>query len=222
MALTTAKNFLLLTERIDDKPMLRTRFTAQAYFLLATLLDLLDQGVLQVDGDRIVVPDVDRFDQLPQYLNALRIRLTSDLMQNDQLKTALKLVTSWDIVNAVYDGIGAETLTDGTTERVLFQNNLKPHVIYEPKDASRQAVIADLKAQIASGQPNHPTINLYAVLAQTGALKWVFGEVGLDKLQSQFETATSVDPYAQTVQLMTTTAGEIIQSKKFEMDSWLS
>lgn len=56
MELTTAKKYLLLTERIRKKPMLRTRFTAQAYFVLAALFDLVDQGVLEI-GDVISIKD---------------------------------------------------------------------------------------------------------------------------------------------------------------------
>lgn len=67
MELTTAKNYLLLTERIAKKPMLRTRFTSQSYFVLAALLDLADQDILTID-DNLDVKDGEKFAQLPSYL----------------------------------------------------------------------------------------------------------------------------------------------------------
>lgn len=199
MALTTAKNFLLVTEHIGQKPTLRTRFTTQAYLVLATLLDLLDQEILQVEGDRLIVVDEAHLDQQPAYLNSFRIRLTSDLAQDDRLKTALKLVTSWDIVNAIYDGIGAETLAEQTTERVLFQNNLKPHVIYEPTATSKQEVLTTLKDQIQAGKLTRAGSNLFLILSQQDALKWLFDEAESATLSEQFAAATAGDSYVQTV-----------------------
>ncbi|WP_204121198.1 MULTISPECIES: hypothetical protein [Levilactobacillus] len=222
MALTTAKNFLLVTEHIGQKPTLRTRFTTQAYLVLATLLDLLDQEILQVEGDRLIVVDEAHLDQQPAYLNSFRIRLTSDLAQDDRLKTALKLVTSWDIVNAIYDGIGAETLAEQTTERVLFQNNLKPHVIYEPTATSKQEVLTTLKDQIQAGKLTRAGSNLFLILSQQDALKWLFDEAESATLSEQFAAATAGDSYVQTVKQVTVAAAEIIQMKKFEMDGWLS
>jgi len=222
LALTTAKNFLLVTEHIGQKPTLRTRFTTQAYLVLATLLDLLDQEILQVEGDRLIVADEARLDQQPAYLNSFRIRLTSDLAQDDRLKTALKLVTSWDIVNAIYDGIGAETLAEQTTERVLFQNNLKPHVIYEPTATSKQEVLTTLKDQIQAGKLTRAGSNLFLILTQQDAMKWLFDEAEVTALSEQFAAATVGDSYVQTVKQVTAVAAEIIQMKKFEMDGWLS
>ncbi|WP_125763626.1 hypothetical protein [Levilactobacillus mulengensis] len=222
MALTTAKNFLLVTEHIGQKPTLRTRFTTQAYFVLATLLDLLDQEILQVEGDRLIVADEAHLDQQPAYLNSFRIRLTSDIAQDDRLKTVLKLVTSWDIVNAIYDGIGAETLAEQTTERVLFQNNLKPHVIYEPTATSKQAVLTTLKDQIQAGKLTRAGSNLFLILTQQDALKWLLDEAEVTALSEQFAAATAGDSYVQTVKQVTAVAAEIIQMKKFEMDGWLS
>jgi len=222
LALTTAKNFLLVTEHIGQKPTLRTRFTTQAYLVLATLLDLLDQEILQVEGDRLIVVDEAHLDQQPAYLNSFRIRLTSDLAQDDRLKTALKLVTSWDIVNAIYDGIGAETLAEQTTERVLFQNNLKPHVIYEPTATSKQEVLTTLKDQIQAGKLTRAGSNLFLILSQQDALKWLFDEAESATLSEQFAAATAGDSYVQTVKQVTVAAAEIIQMKKFEMDGWLS
>ncbi|TGD20418.1 hypothetical protein [Levilactobacillus suantsaiihabitans] len=218
MALTTAKNYLLLTERIDKRPMLRTRFTTQAYLVLAAVLDLVDQGILAANAGQMTIADATRFDQLPQYLNAFKIRLTGDLAQDSQLKTALKLVTSWDIVNALYDGIGAETLAEQTTERVIFQNNLKPHVIYEPTAASRQTVITALKQQLLSARPTTAAVNLYLILAQQGALAWLYSADEVAQLQAAAVQHTDWGKVQDLVSL----AAEIIQAKKFEMDGWLS
>ncbi|MFC6289076.1 hypothetical protein [Levilactobacillus angrenensis] len=218
MALTTAKNYLLLTEGIDRRPRLRTRFTTQAYLVLAAVLDLVDQGVLAVTGDQMTIADPARFDQLPQYLNAFKIRLKSDLAQDAQLKTALKLVTSWDIVNALYDGLGAQTLAEQTTERVIFQNNLKPHVIYVPTDTSRNQVRTALLQQLSTTNPTAAAWNLYEILAQQQALTWVFSA----DQQRRLKTAVAQQPGNPTVQLLVAQAGEIIQAKKFEMDGWLS
>jgi len=138
------------------------------------------------------------------------------------LKSILKLVTSWDIANTIYDGIGAETLATETTERVLFQNNLTPHVIYEPKDASRQQVIDTLKQQLQSGQVTHSTLNLLIILEQEDALKWLFGEDDMATLAGRLQQVTANNAYAQMVKQLTTAASEIIVTKKFWMDGWLS
>lgn len=223
MSLTTAKNYLLLTERIGKKPMLRTRFTTQAYLVLATILDLRDQGVLTVTAGEMKIADQTKLAALPQYLDELKIRLQNDLQQATQLKSALKLVTSWNIVNEIYDGIGAELERDGQVERVIFQNNLKPHVIYEPTDASRARVADDLAAAIERHQLPAADVNLWLLLRQQKALPYLFSnEVRLAKLTTEFDRQTATDAEAATTQTLVETAGEIIQMKKFEMDGWLS
>jgi len=223
MSLTTAKNYLLLTERIGKKPMLRTRFTTQAYLVLATILDLRDQGVLTVTAGEMQIADQTKLAALPQYLDELKIRLQNDLQQATQLKSALKLVTSWNIVNEIYDGIGAELERDGQVERVIFQNNLKPHVIYEPTDASRARVADDLAAAIERHQLTAADVNLWLLLRQQKALPYLFSnEVRLAKLTTEFDRQTATDAEAATTQTLVETAGEIIQMKKFEMDGWLS
>ncbi|MFD1549483.1 hypothetical protein [Levilactobacillus fuyuanensis] len=223
MSLTTAKNYLLLTERIGKKPMLRTRFTTQAYLILATLLDLRDQGVLTVTAGEMKIADQAKLAALPQYLDELKIRLQNDLQQDAQLKSALKLVTSWNIVNEIYDGIGAELERDGQVERVIFQNNLKPHVIYEPTDASRAHVADNLAGNIDRQQLTAADMNLWLLLRQQKALPYLFSdEARLAKLTAEFDRQTATDVEAATTQTLTETAGEIIQMKKFEMDGWLS
>lgn len=222
MSLTTAKNYLLLTERINEKPVLRTRFTTQAYLVLATLLDLIDQHVLTAADGQMWVADAAKFDALPQYLNELKVRLQTDLRQDTRVKTLLKVVTSWNIVNAIYDGIGAELETAGLVERVIFQNNLKPHVIYEPQDASRQRVRTNLAQRITAGTVTPTDSNLWLILRQQNALKYLFSDQQLSTLTTAFAQQAQHSPAVTTTQDLVVTAGEIIQMKKFEMDGWLS
>lgn len=221
MTLTTAKDYLLITERIAQKPMLRTRFTTQAYLVLATLLDLRDQDVLAVDAGRIAIADEIRFNALPQYLDELKIRLQTDLRQDDRIETVLKVVTSWNIVNEIYDGVGVELEHAGQVERVIFQNNLKPHTIYEPRETSRQAVKQQLVQQLETGQLTPANANLWLLLRQQAALPYLFTDQRLAALTAAF-TQQTADPYTATTQALVQAAGEIIQMKKFEMDSWLS
>lgn len=221
MTLTTAKDYLLITERIAQKPMLRTRFTTQAYLVLATLLDLRDQDVLAVDAGRIAIADEIRFNALPQYLDELKIRLQTDLRQDDRIETVLKVVTSWNIVNEIYDGVGVELEHAGQVERVIFQNNLKPHTIFEPRETSRQAVKQQLVQQLEAGQLTPANANLWLLLRQQAALPYLFTDQQLATLTAAF-TQHTADPHTATTQALVQAAGEIIQMKKFEMDSWLS
>jgi len=221
MTLTTAKDYLLITERIAQKPMLRTRFTTQAYLVLATLLDLRDQDVLAVDAGRIAIADEIRFNALPQYLDELKIRLQTDLRQDDRIETVLKVVTSWNIVNEIYDGVGVELEHAGQVERVIFQNNLKPHTIYEPRETSRQAVKQQLEQQLENGQLTPANANLWLLLRQQAALPYLFTDQRLATLTAAF-TQQTADLHTATTQALVQAAGEIIQMKKFEMDSWLS
>lgn len=222
MSLTTAKNYLLLTERINEKPVLRTRFTTQAYLVLATLLDLIDQHVLTAADGQMWVADAVKFDALPQYLNELKVRLQTDLRQDTRVKTLLKVVTSWNIVNAIYDGIGAELEAASLVERVIFQNNLKPHVIYEPQDASRQRVRTNLAQRVTAGTVTPTDSNLWLILRQQNALKYLFSGQQLSTLTTAFAQQAQHSPAVTTTQDLVVTAGEIIQMKKFEMDGWLS
>ena len=222
MSLTTAKDYLLLTERIDAKPVLRTRFTTQAYLVLATVLDLIDQHVLAVAEGQLRIADTVKFDALPQYLNELKVRLQTDLRQDTRVKTSLKVVTSWNIVNDIYDGIGAELEAANLVKRVIFQNNLKPHVIYEPQDASRQQVRTNLAQRVTAGTLTPTDVNLWLILRQQDALKYLFADPELAALTTAFDRQTRQSPAATTAQSLVTTAGEIIQMKKFEMDGWLS
>lgn len=222
MTLTTAKDYLLITERIAQKPVLRTRFTTQAYLVLATLLDLRDQGVLAVDAGRITIANETQFNALPQYLDELKIRLQTDLRQDNRIETVLKVVTSWNIVNEIYEGIGVELERAGQVERVIFQNNLKPHTIFEPRETSRQAVKQQLEQQLETGQLTPANANLWLLLRQQDALPYLFADPQLAALTTAFTQQSAHNSRTATAQALVQAAGEIIQMKKFEMDGWLS
>ncbi|WP_367296145.1 hypothetical protein [Levilactobacillus yonginensis] len=222
MTLTTAEKFFLLTERIGKKPVLRTRFTTQAYFVLAMVLDLVAQGVLAISHERLVVADTKKLVAQPTYVTILRERLQANASQDESLEADLKFVTSWNVANALYDGIGSDLLKQGLTEEKLFQNNLIPKLIYLPLDASRAQVLADFKADIFSGAPTVTTRNLYGLLEQQDALKYLVSAPELATLTAAFERAVATDSRYQETQRLTAMAGHIIQMKKFEMDGWLS
>lgn len=222
MALTTAKKYLLVTERIADKPVLRTRFTTQAYLVLATILDLLDHHVLAVADDQFVIADPVKFKQLPPYLDRLKDRLQHDLQQDPQSANVLKVVTSWNIVNDIYDGIGVELEQAEAVERVIFQNNLKPHTIYEPTDDSRRAVTSELEDQLTQGKLTAANRNLWLLLQQQGALTYLFDDQRALALSTAFTRQTQSDPATANAQRLVQVAGKVIQMKKFAMDRWLS
>lgn len=222
MALTTAKKYLLVTERIADKPVLRTRFTTQAYLVLATVLDLLDYHVLAVVDAQFVIADPVKFKQLPSYLDRLKDRLQHDLQHDPQSANMLKVVTSWNIVNDIYDGIGIELEQAEAVERVIFQNNLKPHTIYEPTDDSRRTVTSELEEQVTQGKLTAANRNLWLLLQQQGALTYLFGDQHALALSTAFTRQTKNDPVTVTAQRLVQVAGKVIQMKKFAMDRWLS
>lgn len=173
MELTTAKNYLLLTERIAKKPMLRTRFTSQSYFVLAALLDLADQDILTID-DNLDVKDGEKFAQLPSYLSVFKSELSDEINQGRELKDRLSVITSWDIANQLYDGLGSELLAADLVTKVSFKNNLDTHVIYVPKAKARNQVREELREQINSSKISRNAISLVVILEQLDALKWVF------------------------------------------------
>lgn len=211
MELTTAEKYLLVTERIGKKPMLRTRFTSQSYFVLAVFLDLMAQHVIQVKADKVTFDDSV---QLPDYLTTFVKELTAALAEDDHLNNALKPLTSWDIANQVYDGIGAKLLADNQVQKVIFQNNLKPHVIYEPTDQARKAVTTWVK------QSTDPAVlNLVAILQQMEALKWVVTD---EQVRRNLLEKISKQPTFEKVERMIETAADVITQKRFWLDSWLS
>ncbi|MCH5461579.1 hypothetical protein HC026_02940 [Lactobacillus sp. LC28-10] len=213
MKLTTAENYLLLTERIAKKPMLRSRFTSQAYFVLAVYLDLFAAHVLKIASGHVTF---DKTVRLPDYLSIFVSQLTEALSEDDQLKNALKPVTSWDIANQIYDGIGAELLEDRQVERVVFQNNLKPHIIYVPTASARSAAGSWLANTLTT---QTPALNLCVILNQMSALKWVVpDENNRESLLSVVRQQSAFNE----IQLITETAADVITEKRFWLDSWLS
>ncbi|ANZ60122.1 hypothetical protein AYR62_01590 [Secundilactobacillus paracollinoides] len=222
MALNTAKTDLLITEAIHKKPVLRTRFTSQAYFVLAMVMDLLDQGVLVQDGGQLTIADEAKFDALPAFLANFQKQFRDTLTKTEPLAKQLQFLTSWDIANDLYDGIGPELLQQKVVEKVTFQNNLEPHIIYVPTDGSRNGAINDLKQTMQLDVP-HVTMHLVAILEQQDALKWLIPDAEeRNQLLAQFHAIVDRDPYFEVIQELTATASEVFIQKKFWLDSWLS
>lgn len=90
--------------------MLWTRFTNQAYFVLASILDLVDQQVLAIQDDQLIIKDQDKFGRLPNYLSGFKSRIMAEITKGNKLTDTLDLITSWDIANEIYEGVGVELL----------------------------------------------------------------------------------------------------------------
>ncbi|KRM77807.1 hypothetical protein [Secundilactobacillus collinoides] len=222
MELNTAKTDLLITENINQKPMLRTRFTAQAYFVLTMVMDLLDNGVLAQDGGQLTIADETKFDALPAYLSTFQKQFRATLNKTEPLAKQLQFLTSWDIANELYDGIGPELEQQKIVEKVTFQNNLEPHTIYVPTDGARTGAINDLKQTMQTNVP-HVTMHIVAILEKQDALKWLITDAAeRNQLLAQFHAIVDRDPYFEVVQELTATASEVFIQKKFWLDSWLS
>lgn len=222
MQLTTAKNYLLLTERIGKKPMLRTRFTAQAYFVLAALFNLVDQGILGI-GDAISVKDEQKFAELPDYFGVFKSELIDEIKQGHDLQKQLEIITSWDIANQIYDGVGAELLADGLVEKKSVKTNLDTHIIYLPKDAARKQVRDYLQKQIGAAKISQDAISLVMILEELDALKWVFTDKDeLASLTAEFHQKVDGDAFYTKEKALAKLAQDIITKKKFWFDSWLS
>lgn len=222
MQLPTAKNYLLLTETIARKPMLRTRFTAQAYFVLAALFDLINPGVLKIGG-AIEIVDNAKYADLPQYLDSLKKRINAEIKKGAQTKDALDLITSWDIANDIYDGIGSELLADQRVEKVPFKNNLDTHIIYVPTDAAREQVTRYLRDQMQASAVDQGAISLVVIMEQLGALRWLFPDKGeLSKLVVAFHRTVGDNAEYAGESRLAERAAKLITDKKFRMDSWLS
>lgn len=215
MELITAEKYLLITERIGKRPMLRTRFTSQAYFVVAVFLDLATNHVISLKDDRVTF---NQSVQFPDYLSVFVKELTEALSQDDHLENALKPVTSWDIANQVYDGVGVKLLANHQVERVRFQNNLKPHTIYEPTDQARKAVSTWLMDQVTRSA-EVSALNLFEILRQMTALKWVVPDE--QQRQELMEKASQRSEDAG-IQKITAAAADVITQKRFWLDSWLS
>lgn len=215
MVLTTAEKYLLVTEQIGKKPMLRTRFTSQSYFVLAAFLDLVAERVIQLKGNQVIF---DKTAKLPDCLSIFVKQLTEALTQDCDLESALKPLTSWDIANQIYDGIGNDLLTSGQVERVIFQNNLKPHVIYEPTEQARVETRTWLVDSINTNS-NVAALNLFAILRQMDGLKWVVTD---EQTQTKLVENVSQSSDFEVIQKITEAAAEVITQKRFWLDSWLS
>lgn len=222
MELTTAKNYLLLTERIGKKPMLRTRFTAQAYFVLAALFDLVDQRILDI-GETISIQDDQEFAKLPDYLSVFKSELTDEIKEGHDLQTQLAIITSWDIANQLYDGLGAGLLADQLVEKKSVKNNLDTHVIYLPKDAARKQVQDYLRNQIDGAKISQDAVSLVLILSELDALKWVFTDKEeLANLTAAFQQKVAGDAFYAKEKALAKVAQDVITKKKFWYDSWLS
>ena len=223
MELTTAKYYLLLTERIGKKPMLRTRFTNQAYFVFAALLDLIDQQIIDISAGQFVIKDQQKFDQLPAYLDGLKTRIEEEIQKGSSLTDALDLITSWDIANEIYDGVGAELLQAKLVDQKSVRTNLDTHVIYLPTDAARKQVVTYLKRQMASVEIEQSAMGLVVIYEQLDALKWLIpAKAELSELAHQFHQNVDQKVAYQAEKALVKTAQEIITKKKFWYDSWLS
>lgn len=222
MQLTIAKNYLLLTERIGKKPMLRTRFTAQAYFVLAALYDLVDQGVLVI-GDAIPIKDEQKFAELPDYLGVFKSELTDEIKQGYDLQKQLEIITSWDVANQIYDGVGAELLADGLVDKKPVKTSLDTHIIYLPTDVARKQVRDYLHQQITASKIGQDAISLVMILEELDALKWVFTDKDeLTNLSAEFQRKVDGDAFYTKEKVLAKLARDIITKKKFWFDSWLS
>ena len=224
MVLTTAEKYLLLTERIGKKPMLRTRFTSQSYFVLAAFLDLVAEHTIQLkEGNQVTF---DKTAKLPDYLSVFVKQLTEALTQDRDLESALKPITSWDIANQIYDGIGnglylisnIPNTTCCSSDLVIFQNNLKPHVIYEPTEQARVATRTWLVDSISTNS-NVAALNLFAILRQMDGLKWVVTD---EQTRTDLDKKVTRNSDFRLIQKITEVAAEVITQKRFWLDSWLS
>lgn len=216
MVLITASKYLLLTEAIGKKPMLRTRFTSQSYFVLAAFLDLVAQKVIRMSKDRV---RIDETVELPAYLSIFTKELTAALAKDDSLENALKPITSWDIANQIYDGIGHELLASNQVRRVVFQNNLKPHIIYEPTDSARSDAKGWLIENISTSSTDLAALNLFEIMSSMDALKWVINDQGQ---RAELVKQVEQNANAKDIHRIGATAAEVITQKRFWLDSWLS
>lgn len=222
MALTTTEDYLLVTEHIGQKPVLRTRFTTQAYFVFSAVLDLIRQGGLRIVDGRLALADSKVLTAQPKFLTPLCDRLVTDLPKAETPEDSLRLVTSWTIANVLYDGIMGRLQDQGDVTPQIFQNNLKPHVIAVPQPASRKRVLGELVATIQDRRDDSGVVDLWLILAQQDALRWLSNSRDLPDLTTAVADRLAASVDLRATQQLATTVGEVIQAKKFWMDSWLS
>lgn len=219
MDLPISEEYLLLTEKITNRPMLRTRFTAQAYLVLATFLDLRDQHLLTVTDQRVAIPNEARLRAaLPANLQVLVDRLTQELASGTATDQVFHLLVSWDLANAIYDSIGPDLVAQHRAERVVFQNNLLPHDIYEPTVVARQTLLDQLTREITTRTVTQQHLGLLVIFTQLNALKWLLPNDVAHQAQAILPTLRD---YTE-LQSLASLAQHRITLRKFELDSWLS
>lgn len=216
LELPITQDYLILTEKITTRPMLRTRFTTQAYLVLATFLDLRDQHLLTLTPQQVTIPDPDRLQAaLPASLQELVTRLRTAVTASSATADVFKLLVSWNLANAIYDTVGPQLAATQQVEPVVFQNNLLPHTIYVPQEAAKQRVIKQLEAEIRQRRLTPAHQDLLAIFDRLQALQWLLPA----DLVTQWSAAQSKDT---TIQQLTALAQHRITMRKFELDSWLS
>lgn len=139
------------------------------------------------------------------------------------MPTQLAIITSWDIANQIYDGLGTGLLADDLVDKKLVKTNLDTHAIYLPTDAARRQVRDYLRHQIDGAKVNQDAISLMLILSELDALKWVFTDKDeLANLAAAFQQ--KVDGYAfyAKEKALAKVAQDVITKKKFWYDSWLS
>lgn len=219
MDLPIAQAYLLLTEKITNRPVLRTRFTAQAYLVLAAFLDLRDQRLLMINEQHVAVPSEPRLEAaLPASLQMIAQRLQAARAQSDQTEDVFKLLVSWKLANAIYDTIGPELEQRALVEKVIFQNNLMPHTIYVPTAAAKQALTTQLVHELQTQTLTPAHRDLLVIFQQLQALKWVLPAEQLATVDAQL----AAQPGYVQIQALTAMAAHRITMRKFELDSWLS
>lgn len=215
----TAQDYLLLTEKITDRPQLRTRFTTQAYLVLAAFLDLREAQLITLDSDRVTIPSVPRLEAaLPDSLQSISQRLQAALNQSPATVDVFKLLVSWNLANALYDTIGPQLTQRDQVEAVTFQNNLLPHTIYVPTKAGKQALLTTLTQELRAQTLTATHRELLTIFEQLDALKWILPA----DLSATVPAQLVRGPEYATVHALTAMAAHRITMRKFELDSWLS
>ncbi|MDN6809713.1 hypothetical protein [Lentilactobacillus parabuchneri] len=156
-------------------------------------------------------------------LSVFKSELSDEINQGRELKDRLSVITSWDIANQLYDGLGSELLAADLVTKVSFKNNLDTHVIYVPKAKARNQVREELREQINSSKISRNAISLVVILEQLDALKWVFTDQDeSSELTSAFHQQVDGDAFYAKEKALAKLAQDIITRKKFWFDSWLS
>ena len=219
MELPITQDYFVLTEDIVKRPQLRTRFTTQAYLVLATFLDLNEQGLITLDAHQVTVPSESRLEAaLPPSLQMIAQRLQAALNQSIQTAEVLKLLVSWNLANAIYDTVGPVLDQQQLAEKVIFQNNLMPHTIYVPTKAAKHALATQLATGLTQRDLTRQQRELLAIFDQQDALKWL---LPTEQATAAPDQLAQYPDYGE-IQALTAMAAHRITMRKFELDSWLS